>query len=118
LTNPPDLYDAGPYRASDHDPILVGIFPDADADGLTDLRDPCPESEASGTIVLGSCDSGIPNRLDETGCSLSDSFFQVFDSGLAPDERDRAIEDWIDLEIEEGRIDHDDRSALLACVAR
>jgi predicted extracellular nuclease len=31
-----------PVRASDHDPVIVDLFPDADRDGITDARDPLP----------------------------------------------------------------------------
>jgi predicted extracellular nuclease len=35
----PDLYAPDPFRSSDHDPVVVGLFPDRDRDGVTDWRD-------------------------------------------------------------------------------
>ncbi len=64
LENPPEHYEPDPFRASDHDPILIGLFPDADVDGLIEVRDSCLDSEGSATPGLGGCDLGIPKDWD------------------------------------------------------
>jgi predicted extracellular nuclease len=117
LGNSPENFRPNPFRASDHDPVLVELFPDADADGLTDRRDQCPDSDRSATIALDGCDSGIQNSLDEAGCSLSDELFQSLDFDLELDGREGAVQDWIGRKIEEGRIEPGDRSAFLSCLA-
>lgn len=117
LGNLPVRFERDPFRASDHDPILVGLFPDSDTDGLTDIRDQCPDSERSPTILLAHCDSSIPNRLNEVGCSLSDELFRSFDFGSESDDWERAIQGWIDLKIEEGRIEPGGRSVFFSCIA-
>lgn len=39
MDNPPERFSADPFRASDHDPVLVGLFPDTDGDGRADPRE-------------------------------------------------------------------------------
>jgi hypothetical protein len=50
----------------------VGWFPDADLDGVADDSDDCPDSDLSATVVVGTCDSGVPNTVLPSGCSISD----------------------------------------------
>jgi hypothetical protein len=42
--NPPALYSLDQFRASDHDAVLVGLFIDADDDGVWDQIDACPDT--------------------------------------------------------------------------
>ena len=55
-------------------PLLrdVGWFPDADLDGVPDDVDCAPNSNFAPTVVIGSCDSGVPNTFFTTGCTISD----------------------------------------------
>ena len=52
-------------------------FPDADQDGFVDDEDCNPTSDRRGTIVIGSIDTGVTNRLFETGCTSSDLIAQI-----------------------------------------
>jgi hypothetical protein len=70
--NPPLAFVADPYRASDHDPVLVDLFADGDGDGRTDARDACPETVLAPTVGWDGCDSGVPEQIDASGCSLAD----------------------------------------------
>src|SRR5262249_2026086 len=70
--NPPVRFAPDPYRASDHDPVLIDLFPDGDGDGHTDARDACPDTPPGPTIVWNGCDTGVAERLDASGCSLGD----------------------------------------------
>jgi len=45
---------------------------DADNDGILDDDDACPNSDLSPTIVIDSCDTGVPNLLLQNGCTVSD----------------------------------------------
>lgn len=47
---------------------------DHDQDGACDAADECPSSDPRATVVLGDCDSGVPNRIVSGGCELSDMF--------------------------------------------
>ncbi|TDC49605.1 hypothetical protein E1212_17480 [Jiangella ureilytica] len=53
-----------PYRASDHDPVLVGL--------RTTPVSACPSPDPSPTVVLGTVDSGVPNRDTGDGCTVDD----------------------------------------------
>ncbi len=47
-------------------------FPDADQDGFVDDEDCNPNSDRRPTIVIGNINTGVPNRLFDTGCTSSD----------------------------------------------
>jgi hypothetical protein len=55
-------------------PLLrdIGWFADRDVDGVTDGRDLCRVSNTSPTIVVGTCDTGVPNRTFDNGCTTAD----------------------------------------------
>jgi hypothetical protein len=52
-------------------------FPDADADGVVDDEDCNPHSNLSPTVVIGGYDSGVPNTLFASGCTISDEIAQI-----------------------------------------
>ena len=118
LDHPPERYLADPFRASDHNPVLVGLFPDSDTDGLTDPRDRCPDSMLSPTVMLGGCDSGVPDRLDEFGCTLTDDLLSFLEPSTRRGEQIRRARDWLEQRIEEGTLDRQHRGVILACLAR
>ena len=45
---------------------------DADGDGVFDNADDCPASDLRATVVIGACDSGVPNAVFASGCTISD----------------------------------------------
>lgn len=49
---------------------------DADGDGVPDTQDDCPDSIVDPTVVLGGCDSGVPNTVFPNGCTVSDRIQQ------------------------------------------
>ncbi len=55
-------------------PLLrdVGWFPDADLDGVPDDADCSPNSDLRPTVVVGTCDSGVPNTFFTNGCTIAD----------------------------------------------
>lgn len=50
----------------------VGWFPDADLDGVADGNDCESNSNLAATVVIDGCNSGVPNTLFSTGCTISD----------------------------------------------
>jgi hypothetical protein len=55
-------------------PLLrdIGWFADADGDGVTDRSDICRTSNTSAAITMGTCDTGVPNRTFDNGCTTAD----------------------------------------------
>jgi hypothetical protein len=54
----------------------VGWFADADLDGEADATDCEPHSDMRPTVIIGGCDSGVPNMMftaaPNRGCTLAD----------------------------------------------
>jgi hypothetical protein len=50
----------------------IGWAPDADLDGIPDGVDQCAHTNLAPTVVIGTCNSGVPNTLFTTGCTISD----------------------------------------------
>jgi hypothetical protein len=54
----------------------VGWFPDPDLDGIASDVDCEPESDLQPTVIVGACDTGVPNTFFATGanagCTISD----------------------------------------------
>jgi len=50
----------------------IGWAPDADLDGVVDSLDQCAASNLAPTVAIGTCNSGVPNTLFTTGCTISD----------------------------------------------
>jgi len=71
--------------ASTRSAVLVPGPPDADGDGIPDPDDECPDSDRAPTVVIGGCDSGIPNGLLPGGCTIADRIEEC--AGSAPDHR-------------------------------
>lgn len=76
--NPDLTHDLEAPSDLTHELLLdLGWFPDADLDGLADNLDSCPSSNLAATIVIGGNDSGVPNGLFDTGCTMSDLIAQA-----------------------------------------
>jgi predicted extracellular nuclease len=116
--NPPWLYAPDPFRASDHDPVWVGLFPDADADGVTDARDECPHSQLAETVVLRGCDSGVPEALDVAGCTLADRLVALAEASRHRGERARRARRWLLEQVASGTLARRHFGPILACVVK
>jgi len=66
---------AGQVLMNDGDKaFLLSLAPtDSDGDGIPDTQDSCPNGNLSATVVLGTCDSHVPNRIATNGCTIIDS---------------------------------------------
>lgn len=49
---------------------------DSDHDGIDDEVDQCVDSNLETTIIIGGCNSGVPNELFPEGCTMSDQITQ------------------------------------------
>ena len=61
----PDQADADGDHTGD-------VCEDADQDGVFDPVDECAESNVEATVVIGECDSGVPNQTLANGCTFAD----------------------------------------------
>ncbi len=52
-------------------------FPDADGDGIVDDEDCNSNSDTSPTIIINGIDTGVPNMLFPSGCTMSDLLTQL-----------------------------------------
>jgi hypothetical protein len=50
----------------------IGWFPDADTDGVADGADQCAGSDTQPFVVIGGCNSGVPNPTRANGCTTLD----------------------------------------------
>ena len=49
---------------------------DQDRDGVGDTCDACPDSDRTPTVILGTCDSTVPNAALPSGCTIVDRLHQ------------------------------------------
>ena len=59
-------------RSSDHDGIVLFTMSDFDADGYADDADSCAHGDARASVVIGDCDTGVPNTIFTGGCTIAD----------------------------------------------
>ena len=57
-------------------------FPDADGDGFPDDEDCNPNSDLRATVIIGSINTNVPNRLFDNGCTISDNIAQIAATSL------------------------------------
>lgn len=68
-----DPLGAAPWSYDNVSRSLIFSLEDSDDDGVSDDEDRCLDSDLSTTVVIDSCDSGVPNTLFTSGCTISDS---------------------------------------------
>jgi hypothetical protein len=66
----------------------IGWAPDADLDGVLDDQDQCAASILTSTVVIDQCDSGTPNILYNTGCTIADLVRNCQPSGFSSETKD------------------------------
>ncbi len=59
--------------------VEVNTNPDSDGDGVPDSEDSFPNSILDPTVIVGSGDSGVENRVDDQGVSIADLLSVVGD---------------------------------------
>ncbi|MEQ1528099.1 MAG: ExeM/NucH family extracellular endonuclease, partial [Methylococcales bacterium] len=105
----PDYYSASPYRASDHDPVLIGLnMNDLDGDGLSDGNEVLL---GTNTLDLDSDDDGISDGSEDANHN------GVFDDGetnpsLADTDGD-GLQDGTETGLSTGIADPDGTGSLL-----
>ena len=65
--NQPGLYNPDPYRSSDHDAVIVGLFVDEDGDGVEDQNDMCPNTAIPESVPTESLGTNRFALVDDDG---------------------------------------------------
>jgi hypothetical protein len=75
-----DLADVilGFCRTNMYDPLCASL--DIDRDGIPDAEDQCPTSDMTALIIINDCETGIENKLLNSGCTMSDLIDQCYES--------------------------------------
>lgn len=60
------------------------IGADSDGDGVNGSNDMCPESLLDETVYFAGINTGVPNRVDELGCSLMDYYAACEEASNSP----------------------------------
>jgi len=95
----------------------VGWFADADLDGVADDVDCEPNSNFSPTVVVGGCDSGVPNFLFTTGCTLSDRIAHLAAAAKNHGDFVSAVADLLNQLKKDGLITGAQKGSLQSCSA-
>ena len=61
-----------PFLRADNSKLTLVNTCDSDGDGVPDVIDSCSHSDTRSTVIIGSCDSGVTNTLNASGCTLAD----------------------------------------------
>jgi hypothetical protein len=102
----------------DGDGIGDACDPDDDNDGVLDGADACRLSAPLPAFVLiGSCDSGVPDRVLASGCSITESIARIGDASWNHGRFVSQTTQFATGLRKDGLISNTDRSALTRCAA-
>lgn len=95
---------------------------DSDHDGVPDCHDLCPDSIITPTVLLGDCDSGVPNPIDANGCSVADKL--ALDEAIARSAAGaknhgafvKSMGAYLTRQVSSGVIDWSQRASIMTCV--
>ena len=93
----------------------VGWFPDADLDGSADNLDCEPNSNLAPTVVVGGCNSGVPNTLFTSGCTISDLIAHIAATSKNHGKFVGSVAQLADSLIANGTITSAQKDALVGC---
>lgn len=89
---------------------------DADGDGISDRKDECPHSDLSATVAIGSCDSGVPNPVLPSGCTIADLMTSCVGAAKGHGESGRCVSRLLD-DLDKDRIlSRPQEAAIQRCV--
>ncbi len=93
-------------------------FPDADGDGFADDEDCNPNSDVSATIIIDGIDTGVPNTLFNTGCTMSDLIAQLAASARNHGQFVSAVTNLTNQWVQQGLITGQQKGAIQSAAAR
>jgi hypothetical protein len=93
-------------------------FPDADGDGVVDDEDCNSNSDTSPTIIIGGIDTGVPNMLFPTGCTMSDLLSQLKSEAVNHGDYASAVAHLTNQWVADGLISGAQKGAIQSAAAR
>jgi hypothetical protein len=94
----------------------VGWFPDADLDGKADSLDCEPNSDLRATVNVQSCDSGVPNTLFSSGCTISDLISHIAANSSNHGKFVSQTAKTMNFLVNQGTITSAQKDAIMSCV--
>lgn len=91
---------------------------DADGDGVPDAIDQCPNSILTPTVIIGGCNSGVPNDLLSTGCTISDLIAQAGNGAKNHGQFVSAVASITNELMKSGAISGSQKGAIQSCAAK
>ena len=91
---------------------------DDDNDGVADALDPSPRSDLRPTVVIGSCNTGVPNRPVSGGATMNDQVGSCFQSSTTKRAFDRCISNLASRWQRQKLISPAQKKAVLNCAAQ
>src|SRR6187431_787919 len=95
----------------------IGWYPDADVDGVQDSDDQCANTVLGGTVVVGTCDSGVANSVLSSGCSIVQEVDKCGASAATHDEFTQCVADFSDT-IKGSLLSGKQKGAIQKCAAK
>lgn len=101
-------------------PLLrdIGWYPDADLDLVNDEVDSCLGSDLRPTVVVGGIDTGAPNTLFTTGCTVTDLVKKCQDDGSNHGQGQACVADLANALLDAGFLNDKQQGALKSAAAR
>jgi hypothetical protein len=84
---------------------------------VPDDADQCPSSNLAQTVIIHSCDSGVPNNLFGTGCAMSDLIAQAASSATNHGDFVSAFASFTNELMKSGVISESQKDAIQSCAA-
>jgi hypothetical protein len=96
--------------------VDIGWF--SDGDGVPDGEDECIGSSPSPTVVIGGCDSGVPNTVFPNGCKISDRISQIAAGSSNHGVFASRVARFLSELVRQGVITDAQKDAIQSCAAR
>jgi len=120
----PDDFDACPDVAGvpeNNGCPMVELVTDSDGDGVADSVDQCPNSIVTPTVLVGSCDTGVSNGVEESGYTLADRVTSALNASaqVARNHGDfvSAMSAYLNGLVVSSMITSAEKDAIMSCVA-
>ncbi len=98
--------------------VLCASPTDDDGDGILNSEDDCPNSNLNTNVVIDGCDSGVPNILLPSGCTIADLIAQCAAGANSHDEFVSCVADLTNNLVRARTITGRQKGAIQRCAAQ